>query len=741
MVEIKVEEQEKYLLGLKSIEEAYEYLEKLAKGGLGQSELSSFMMKVAEKFKLSKDDVKNFTTSLIDAKAAALDFINSSDSISSSLEFMKDISEKSEKALDNFKTRMGDSSLTAAQFGAKLAAISPWGLKMLELPKYMETVGASAKTMQGQMADLFSDDKLADKAATQLSSAFGKIITKEDIVHWAKFYDLQRNLEIGMMQTAATGGNFNGFLAKAGQNFEHLADISTKYTEEIEAMSIETGLSTKQTAELQQKLDMLPRTYNQLSSSTGETAGKQKDLVSQQKELVTIMQLSRGAGLDANKVMEDMAFLSVNLGKEGEGALSFIQRLGSVTQATGLPMNETREAIKAVTEQFASMGDNTDAAINILGRLSPALREVGAAPAQTIRIFKDLTSSMKGMSTAQAAFLSASTGGPSGLQGAFKIKNMIRAGKTDEVMSKMQESLRSKMGGGPLVTSQQAEESPEKAAQYQRQQMLIMSPAMGGMAKDEDSARYLLDAMAKGDLKGFAAGMTGSTEGEKDVALKKAIDTGNSLIKRSNHWLETMAKLAEAKSGLAAAGLSDAMPVLDEYTRKAVGFKSKKQETRDALSLVDETNGASTSAIVGGSGPDKDASNKVFKRLVSSDVEDKWKEDKLGALKSAFGNLTSEIGFVNKPDFSFETDGSKEPDEQSPQAPSPDQRTRKVFKRADEAKVTRQDKREQVSPEVKVNVQTICMACNQKMTDDAIKNALQHQHGSNNSKAQTGAGR
>lgn len=736
MVEINVAEQEKIILNLKSIEEAYKHLEELAKKGLGHAELSALMEKAGAAFKAAPELVNEYSKALIDVKNSITSFIGSSKDIASAMEFVENMTNKGAQALDTFRNRMGDSSLTAAQFGAKVASISPWAVSLQQLPRYMETVGASAKTTQGQLADLMKDDAFAGKAAEALQKALKvDFISKDQLTKWAEFYDLQRNLETGMMRTAAAGGNLDGFLKKAGKNFENLSDISTDYTEQITVMATATGMNTKQTADFQQKLDLLPKTYNNISGAT-EIAGNG------QKDLVAAMQLARGAGLDSNAVIEDMVFLSKKLGKDGQGALSFIQRLGSVTQATGLPLDETRDAVKAMTEEFASMGDNTDAAINILGRLSPALREAGAAPAQTIRIFKDLTSSMKSMSTAQAAFLSASTGGPSGLQGAFKIKNMIRAGKTDEVMSKMQENLRSKFGGGPIVTSEQAEQSPEKAAQYQRQQMLMMSPAMGGMAKDEDSARYLIDAMAKNDLKGFAAGMTGSTVAEKDTALQSTMDAGNKLIQKGNSFLESMAKDLDRISGNTAAAMSDAMPVVDDLARQATGFKTKRQETQDAARLIG-AGGTSASAIVGDT-TIKAKTNDIYKRIVSSEAEEQWGGgDPLKALGTVFkSGVLPEVGFRNRPEMPFfgeesEVGGA----ESSRQAVTPDQRTSKVLRRADEAKVTRQEKREPVSQEVKVNVQTICMACNQKMTDDAIKNALQHQHGSNNSKAQTGAGR
>jgi hypothetical protein len=100
------------------------------------------------------------------------------------------------------------------------------------------------------------------------------------------------------------------------------------------------------------------------------------------------------------------------------------------------------------------------------------------------------------MGLAQKAFLSAQTGGPGGLMGAFQIEKMLKEGDIEGVFKKVRDQMQKQLG--PIVTLEDAASSPAAAAQLARQTAMLRSGPLGAMARTDQDAYRILESMKTG---------------------------------------------------------------------------------------------------------------------------------------------------------------------------------------------------------------------------------------------------
>lgn len=738
MVEYSLEE-------ITSLEEGMKRLEELASGGLGMEKLSGYVMSLASKFGLSAASANELIEKLSGIADGIKDFAVATELASTAGDMLQQLMSKSAEAMEDLKRATGDAGVSTGGLITKFVALSPIALRLQDVPVHFDAIGSSAKGSQAQISELIKNTTIFDKLSSGLSAANGGILfKKEDIQNYAKMLDASRNLQRGMLEAAGASGNLTEFLKKAGSEFQNLDAMANAYNTQVTTIAASTGRMPEEVGKFAKSLALMPGALNDINTTT-TIAGTKISM------LEAAFRFADGTGQDTTTVFEDLAFAAEKIGLQGEDALQFLDRMKQASDATGLPMKDLREAIKASAEEFAMLGDNTDASINLMGRLAPALRDVGVAPSQVNKIFRDLTSSMSNMSTAQKAFLSSSTGGASGLQGAFQIEQMMAEGKVDEVFSKMQQNLRSKFGGGPIVTREQASQSPEQASQYQRQVMLMMSPAMGGMAKDTSSAAKLIEAMSKGDLTGFAKGLKGDSEQEKDAALRSTMITGSKIQEKTNTALnELNANLARI-SGNSAAALGKMLPGVDATIRDAAGFKSRKEVQDDAAQL------SRANPFTGnGFGSDVDV-NALYERIGNSkEVKEAWDAgNPLDMIKSVFKSGMNEVGFSNQTRVPYDSQQQRSatprPEVQPVRAaltadnaasPTSDQRTAMVIQRAEAQK---DDKKKPETTTAQqggtTTIQTVCGECQKIIARDAANQAIKHNHGNTTNQAFLGVSR
>ena len=113
---------------------------------------------------------------------------------------------------------------------------------------------------------------------------------------------------------------------------------------------------------------------------------------------------------------------------------------------------------------------------------------------------------------------------------------MISEGKLDEVAKMAEDSLKKQMGG-KIVSQQEASQSEQAAAQYQKQLMLVRQGPLGQFAQDEQSAMKLVESFSKGakidgkELKPLV---------DKNTLLEQTMKTGQQIQDTTNSRLNAL---------------------------------------------------------------------------------------------------------------------------------------------------------------------------------------------------------
>jgi hypothetical protein len=313
-------------------------------------------------------------------------------------------------------------------------------------------------------------------------------------------------------------GNLNGQVARYGSL---LADTSSITRENIKVVS-----------DYAAQLGTIPNVVGTLVD-TGR--GYEDGL----DGLAAAMTVARGAGRDYQEILKVLNTAYENIGNaQGpvtDNAQKGIQAFALMSEASnklGLRFSDTQGFLEHVADSFKMIGNNTEGATNILARFSGALQNTGLTAKQSVDVVKTMVDSIKNLEIGTKALISVRSGGPGGLQGAFKVENMLREGKTDEVAKMLERSFKQQVGGR-IVTQKEAEGSPQAAAQFMRQRELLKSGAFGGLAKDNDSATRLLEAIAKGPVE------TANALNAKD-ATKTVVEKGNEFQKQQVNLLDSL---------------------------------------------------------------------------------------------------------------------------------------------------------------------------------------------------------
>jgi hypothetical protein len=345
--------------------------------------------------------------------------------------------------------------------------------------------------------------------------------------------DQAAKLDAGIIKLAASTGNlFN--LYNNTDNLQNLSDVSALYAKNLNDVAGATGLNIKQITDYTNALGNLPGLIG-----TTTNAGEENEKQMQKLEVVT--KLAASAGIGASEAANILKSSYENLGN-AQGKLSDENQKGielfaaAIESANklGVRFSDTENFLLKTADTFKFMGDNTAAATRTLATFTDALRETGLTGKQSMEVVQGMIQSTKELTTGTKAFLSLRSGGPGGLQGAFRIDRLIREGKTDEVIQMMIKSLRQQIGGR-IVSQDEADRSPQLAAQFFRQRELLKSGAFGGLAKDDATATKLLDALSRGNL---TAAKTAISTGES--AVKNAVDKGTDIQRLQYNSLKSI---------------------------------------------------------------------------------------------------------------------------------------------------------------------------------------------------------
>lgn len=437
-----------------------------------------------------------------------------------------DLSAKGSKAMDDLaKTINGDAGLTFAldKVTQGLATIQTMASNFHAFDNIAVQGGYMSSTMGEQFKLLVDRMGSVSAAATAMGGNTAKALVSGGTAAVQSYLDhvsSAEKLEHTYLNLQGATGNY----AKEVINLASLDDRVSEFNKVLTTTAGSSGQSLEAVSKYAATLENVPGIFTQVVDAGGGADDKINGLAAS-------FRLAAGSGRDISLVTKAMAEAYENLGnasgKVTDSTQKGAQLFGLMTDASNklnLRFADTSGFLETVAKDFKHIGDNSEGAINILSRFSGALQSTGLTAKGSVEVIGDMVDSIKKLDMGTKAFISAQSGGPGGLQGAFQIENLMRKGKVDEVAKMMQKSLM-KQAGGRIYTQEEAGNSPQAAAQFMRQREMIKSGAFGGMAKTDEDASHLLEAFAKGPQ---AAGQAISASS----ALKNTMGQGGAVQER-----------------------------------------------------------------------------------------------------------------------------------------------------------------------------------------------------------------
>ncbi len=213
--------------------------------------------------------------------------------------------------------------------------------------------------------------------------------------------------------------------------------------------------------------------------------------------------------------------------------------LGIDLQSVQTSLSGAADAFKRFADAGADSARMAEGLARLTNEYSQALRNQGFSSSEALEVAQNLTKEIGNMDIARKAFLSAQTGGPGGLIGAFQIEKELREGKIEDVFKKVKEQMQKQLGS--IVTLDEATKSPAAAAQLARQVTILRSGPLGQFARNDQEAYRVLEA--------FKAGDRGIKQLAPD-ALKTAMDKGVILQDQSRTFLSEIRANSERQLAL-----------------------------------------------------------------------------------------------------------------------------------------------------------------------------------------------
>lgn len=349
--------------------------------------------------------------------------------------------------------------------------------------------------------------------ATNVLEKFGATRWIADFINdTARSADQAQNLEQTLFMASAQAGQFSELLGAAGDDLRRgMFDQMAAYNRIIEDVSVSTGKLSTTTASWASQLLSIPGFLSKTIDVGGGAATTMRDLDA-------VMTVATGTGQSQRDVVEMMNFAYRQLGVTGKGAVEFLAEVGVAADEADVPLDIMRQSVTSIAESFKVFGDNTRAATVLMGDFSRAFAGSGLGPQAVAEMVQGITQGIERMDIARKAFISGASGGPGGLAGGFQLDLLLQQGKLDEVYARVEEAMKSRFGG-PVLTLEQAAESPDLAGEFMKQVTFLKDVA--GIASTDKEAYRILEAMKRGETAPMEEVKTG------DEAIQTAIERGD----------------------------------------------------------------------------------------------------------------------------------------------------------------------------------------------------------------------
>src|SRR5271166_894026 len=439
--------------------------------------------------------------------------------------------------------------LTTAILGAKEAYTSLAGVDTSRLSTFTGQMKEMLDTIQqspigSATARVAIDSTLAamkerGATASQLTAAEKRLT--QGITDSAKAFftsaDNVARMQNAMIQLTLQGEGSNALFGEisktmqgVGDDLENLSNVTDKYLDVLVATQKETGLSQEKVMEYAAQINRMPGGLRSLLESTGVTTDSTNILTD-------AIKYATGAGRDQKEVFEDMSTAMTSYKVTGEDALRFSARMTQVADSLGAQVTDVHNALKQSADAFkmfvgagSNAKDMTQGMAKAMESYVSELTSIGVPAQNAIEMSKNYTDQLSKLSIAQKSFLSAQSGGPGGLRGAYQIDAMIKKGDFEGIRRKTEETL--KRMTGPIVSLDEAQKSDVAAERYTRQLQLLQQGPLGGQAKTQQEAENLLEAMRTG----AKTPVTTAAEDTKTAqqSLEKVIERGHKIEELSH---------------------------------------------------------------------------------------------------------------------------------------------------------------------------------------------------------------
>jgi len=388
--------------------------------------------------------------------------------------------------------------LTTAVLGTRRAFDNLSGIDTSYLSTFSNQINELQKTiLEDSSLGTMTEKALAlgralnlpvDKVTELLKNGAGAVFSYAN--NLAESADNGLRLQNAYIQLSAATGNLNAIYETAGPNLDNINLLLSQQQKIITDSSTATGLSAEVVSQYYAQLGSVPKALEATTSGIGGTTDKTGLLTS-------VIREATGTGRSFSDVISDMkgAFRDYNI--TGEEALKFTSRISEISNNYGIELADVRDALRSTGDQFRMFGNEAEGAAEIYNSYLSALQKTGLSGNAAVDVVRGMVNGIKELGIAQKGFLSAQTGGPGGLLGAFQIEKELRDGKIDKVFDKVRQSLGKQFGS--IVTLEEASQSSAAAAQLTKQIQVLRQGALGSFAKDDQSAIRILEAFRARD--------------------------------------------------------------------------------------------------------------------------------------------------------------------------------------------------------------------------------------------------
>lgn len=302
--------------------------------------------------------------------------------------------------------------------------------------------------------------------------------------------DFSNQLEASVTQMKSKSTEFGGLESRFSLSPTTIENDVAKYLSSVRDIRIATNVGKEEAVSYITQISQIPKAYSQVYQSNAFAGGI--DLTT------AAIKTAQGTTGDFKDSIENLNYVYEQFGKDSLPlGIDLLSQTYEVSQKLGVKFEDINYGIKDITTSFASFGNNSSSATNLVLNLNKAFMETGIGVKQSMSMIQGITSSISNLNQAQKSFMSSQTGGSGGLRGAFEIDKLLSEGKLSEVYQKMQESI-SKQMGGRIVSLDEASSNENSAAQFERQIQMLTSGPFGSIIKDRGQAMKYLQAMSSG---------------------------------------------------------------------------------------------------------------------------------------------------------------------------------------------------------------------------------------------------